>query len=189
MGACRKQKLPLLWGQQQRGIANFRRAMRRLQWPLMRAEMCAFFEQQLRGPAKNLEQLQQQREGQQQQQPVSFWRSSSVDVECRPWERFISSQQLQAEGFVPAIISGKGVYRRCAIPAAVLHGLAFDEAEGHLSLCKQACIGSPTPPRLTSYTGRAPPSTSETVRRTVEAVCCMQQADTEKWVVEHGARV
>lgn len=140
LGGCRMERRLILNPQQQqtsqrqqRTIASFRRAMRRAQWPLMRSEMCAFFDKQLRGPARSLEQLQGQSE---QTNAVSFWRSSSVEVECRPWERFISAQQIQNQGFVPAIVNGKGVYRKCAIPAAPLHDLAFDEAEGHLSLCK-----------------------------------------------------
>lgn len=120
--------------QQQRTIATFRKAMRKLQWPLMRAEMSAFFQQQLKGPARTLEQLSQYRMQQQQQQPAAFWRSSAVDIECRPWERFVSSEQIQSEGFIPCVIGGKGVYRKCVVSAAALHELAFDEAEGHLSL-------------------------------------------------------
>ncbi|OEH79209.1 ribosomal l25 family protein [Cyclospora cayetanensis] len=58
----------------------------------------------------------------------------TVDVDCMPWERFVSSEQLQASGFVPAVIKGQGPYRRCAIPRVALEALAFDEAEGHLSL-------------------------------------------------------
>lgn len=144
LGGCRTEGRLVLDRQQQqisqrqqRSIASFRRAMRRVQWPLMRSEMCDFFEKQLRGPARSLEQLQEQRE-QTNGNVVSFWRSSSVDVECRPWERFISAQQIQGEGFIPAIVNGKGIYRKCAIPAAAIHELAFEEAEGHLSLLFKA---------------------------------------------------
>ncbi|KAL8439618.1 hypothetical protein Efla_003831 [Eimeria flavescens] len=130
--------------QQRRCISSFQRAMRRLQWPLMRADMTAFFDQQLRGPAQSLEELHRGaphhhlHHHQQQQQRNSLWRSSTVEVECRPWERFVSSEQLRGAGFVPCVISGKGVYRKVAAPAAALQELAFDEAEGHLSFLFKA---------------------------------------------------
>ncbi|KAL8274294.1 hypothetical protein Esti_001748 [Eimeria stiedai] len=124
--------------QQQRSISSFMRTMRRLQWPLMRAEMCAFFAHRLRGPARSLEELHKSQ--QQQQQRLCMWRSSSVNVEARPWERFVSSEQLRAEGYVPCVVKGKGPYRKLAVSFAALHDLAFDEAEGHLSFLFKARV-------------------------------------------------